>query len=119
MGDDPVDPHLMLAHSLAVFVFGALSGVVLVLWVPSSPVTLLLVPILSPVGLAHLEGVRHRWWALGAGAAVGLPTGQGVEALLTGSLGTGWAALVAVLVGSAIGITVHAAVTHLPRRTLD
>ncbi len=118
MGHAPADLRQAFALNLAALVLGAIMGAVLVLLIPSTPPTLVLMLTLSPAGQLHLQGVRHRWWALGAGLAAGVSAGLGINALLPPGVGAGWATLTGILVGSGIGAMTHAAVTHLPTRDM-
>jgi hypothetical protein len=71
--------------------------------------------LVMPTVMAHLDGVRHRWWAVGAGlgaaAAVALPLHAAVD-------GWGyWGTLVALLAGGVAGTFAHTAVTHVPPKS--
>ncbi|MEW2473579.1 hypothetical protein AB0875_07260 [Micromonospora gifhornensis] len=112
----PVDLDHAIGLGLLSLVIGAISGTALILLIPSTPLLIVFLAILPPYLDLHVAGVRHRWWALGAGTAAGVPAGLGINALLEASIGAQWATLIGILVGSAIGILTHAAVTHLPSR---
>lgn len=112
----PVDLDHAIGLGLLTLVIGAISGTALILLIPSPPLLVVLIAILPPYLELHVAGVRHRWWALGAGTAAGVSAGLGINALLQAGIGAQWATLIGLLVGSAVGILAHATVTHLPTR---
>ncbi|MFG2064739.1 hypothetical protein ACGFIK_25355 [Micromonospora sp. NPDC048871] len=112
----PVDLDHAIGLGLPALVIGAISGTALILLIPSTPLLVVLIAILPPYLELHVAGVRHRWWALGAGTAAGVSADLGINALLQAGIGAQWATLIGLLVGSAVGILAHAAVTHLPTR---
>ena len=114
MGHEPVDVHLAVAAGGIALVLGAVFGVIMVLLASTSPMALMITSM--PVMLRHLEGVRHRWWALGAAIVAAIPAGLAVSMPLGHRLPTGWADLLAVLAASAVAMAVQAAVTHIPYR---
>jgi hypothetical protein len=115
MGHEPVDISDALGLSAVVLPIGAVLGAVAVLVIDSPPAAIGIVTLL-PIVRAHLAGVRHRWWALGAGTAAGTAAAVGLGAGLEASLAAQWSALIAILAGSLVATVVHAAVTHVPAR---
>jgi hypothetical protein len=75
--------------------------------------------MLMGVAVFHLEGPRHRWWAVGATVVVGVATVLGVQAVLDEVVGRNWATLAAYICAGWIGTHVYAAVTHAPHRRPD
>jgi hypothetical protein len=114
MADEPVDLSLALALSAGTLFIGAAFGVGWILLVATVP-TIITTFSFMPILMAHVEGVRHRWWALAAGAAAALGTGLPVGGLLSDTVGPAWAGLIAILASSLVAVVVHAAVTHLRR----
>jgi len=119
MGHAPADLGHAFTFGLVALILGAIVGTAIVLLAPSAPPTIVLLATLSPIGQPHLDGVRHRWWALGAGAAAGVPAGLAIHALFQPSIGAEWATLIGLLAGSWIGVMTHAAATHLPTRRMQ
>jgi len=116
MGRAPVDLGDAFGFGLAALIPGAIIGTGMVLLAPEAPPNIVLLATLQPIGQPHIDGARHRWWALGVGAAAGGSAGTGVNALLQPIVGAQWATLVGLLAGSWIGVMAHAATTHLPTR---
>jgi hypothetical protein len=116
MGDDPVDFAAVSAICLFLTVPAVILGAVQVWLVsPASPSFVTMMMAMAPV-VFHFNGPRHRWWALGAAAVVGVVAGRGIDAVLYDILGRDWAALAGYICGGWIAAHVYAAVTHLPRR---
>ena len=119
MSNVPVDLNHAFGLGLACLIPGAIIGIVLALLMPSNPPVIVLLLTVSPYLQVHVEGVRHRWWALGAGAAAGVLAGFGIDALLKPSFGSDWGHLIGLLAGGWLGVMTHAAVTHLPTRGMQ
>ncbi|WP_422739079.1 hypothetical protein ACN263_07505 [Micromonospora sp. WMMD729] len=112
----PVDLNYAFGLGLACLIAGAIIGTLLVLLEPSNPPVIVLLLTVSPYLHVHVEGVRHRWWALGAGAIAGVLAGFGIDTLLRSGVGADWGAVIGLLAGGWLGVMTHAAVTHLPTR---
>jgi hypothetical protein len=119
MGDDPVD----LAAATAICLFFTVSiGTVCAAFMWLSPFELSASTglwMFMGVAVFHMEGPRHRWWALAATVAVSVATVRGVAAVLDEVVGRNWASLAAYLCTCWVGTHVYAAVTNAPRRRPD
>ncbi|GIJ51237.1 hypothetical protein Val02_81230 [Virgisporangium aliadipatigenens] len=107
----PLDETLT---GMALFAPMSVLGGALLAFFDQSPLALQSL-VVMPAVMVHLDGVRHRWWAVGAGltaaAAVAVPLHAAVD-------GWGhWGTLVAMLAGGVAGNLAHTAVTHVPPRS--
>ncbi len=117
MGNAPIG--MREAMDWTVSVAATIVTVAMTVLTPSVALTVpvvLGIVVLRPLWLAHINGARHRWWALGAGPAVGAMSGVGIAAALPDSLGTQWAVVIVALAGSFIATMAYAAITHAPVR---
>jgi hypothetical protein len=116
MGDDPASFGTATAFCLILTVPAVILGAVQV-WLDSSvsPSLVTMMVAMAPA-LLHLNGPRHRWWALGIAAVVGVAVGLSIDALLYDIVGREWAALAGYIGGGWVATHVYVAVTHLPHR---
>jgi hypothetical protein len=68
----------------------------------------------QPYCLAHLMGVRYRWWAAGAAVAVGGVVGLAVRWVLVGvGLEPPWTDVLAVIAATGVAAPAYTAVTRI------
>jgi hypothetical protein len=118
MGDNPVAfAWMSRVVLLGTLVVGAIGS--LLIWTGGTALEHLYTLTAAPVAHLHLVGVRHRWWALCTGLAVGTVTAVTIANLLSPDLSDPWRFLTGVLAAGWTGSLTYAAVTNLPRRPVE